>query len=278
MRTPSLYGRFSGLCVSLMLLTACLQDPGPELPTLQETMQNNAQYGQMVEALQAADLWNELDGSLFVTFFAPSNAAWDTFLLENNLDKIGDLDKDSLNNLISYHIQYGKVFEADFVSNYLTTPAGGPNNAPVVFLMELKNSGTEINNLAKVTSTDTEADDGVLHTIDKVLYPPTVMGILDQNPEFSDFVAMVEKGGMREIIEEEGPWTLFAPPNSVMEQFFDTQPVGIDDVDDLSAEVCENMVRFALIPAQHRFEDLAGNIIPVDYETLLDDETFRIFE
>lgn len=263
---------------ALFSLSSCLEEPGPELPTLRETMLNDPQYAQMVEAFQAANLWDELDGDLFVTVFAPSNEAFDTFLVRNNLDKIGDLDADSLNNLISYHIQYGKVFEADFVSNYLTTPAAGPGNAPVVFLMELRNNGPLINNLARVTGTDVEADDGVLHTLDAVLYPPNIMEILEQNSEFSDFVDLINKAELRDDIAEGGPWTMFAPPNSVMEEFFDDQPVGIDGIDDLSIDECNKLVRFHLIENQHRWEELASNVIPVEYDTWLDDETTRIFD
>lgn len=261
-----------------MVLTACREDPTPELPTMQETLQNDPAYDKMVEALQAADLWNDLDGTFWITLFTPTNSAFETFLAENNLSSISDIPSDSLNNLISYHVQYGKIFERDFISNYLTTPASGPENAPVVYLMELESTGPEINNLARVVKTDVEADDGVIHTIDKVLFPPNIMEILEQNPEFSNFVEMINKADLREEIAEGGPWTLFAPPNDVIENFFSQQPVGTDEVDDLSIEECNRLVRFHLIPEQHRFEALSSNVFPAQYETMLDDQPLTIFE
>lgn len=271
-------GFILGLALFSLLATACLEDPGPELPSLQETLQNDPQYAQMVETLQASQLWEELDGSVFVTIFSPTNAAFDSFLVANNLDKIGDLSDDSLNNLISYHLQYGKVFETDFISSYLTTPAAGPGNAPVVFLMELGSSGAVINSTTKVLSTDVEADDGVVHTIDEVMYPPNVMEILETNPLFSDFVEVINKAGLRDEIAETKPLTLFAAPNTVWDEFFNDQPVGTDDVDDLSIERCRELVQYHLLTDQFRFEDLAGNVLPVAYETWLDDESIKIIE
>lgn len=73
-----------------------------------------------------------------------------------------------------------------------------------------------INN-ATITAADLEADNGVVHVIDKVLLPSsvmyTIMGAIYDDPDFSILVSLLNVTGLNEALSGPGPFTLFAPMN-----------------------------------------------------------------
>ncbi|XP_016412871.1 stabilin-2-like [Sinocyclocheilus rhinocerous] len=74
-----------------------------------------------------------------------------------------------------------------------------------------------------LVETDIFASNGIIHLVDKLMdaVPSTVISekeenllqILSGNGKFSQFKSLLEKSNMATVLEEEGPYTLFAPTN-----------------------------------------------------------------
>ena len=68
-----------------------------------------------------------------------------------------------------------------------------------------------------MVAADVDVKNGVIHAIDKVLLPPTVVNHALNNDSFSILVQAVVKAGLVETLNGAGPFTIFAPTNAAFE-------------------------------------------------------------
>jgi transforming growth factor-beta-induced protein len=122
-----------------------------------------------------------------------------------------------------------KVMSGDISDGYFPTLSTfSDNNVSVYITTE---GGVYLNGGAMVTTPDVEADNGVIHIIDKVITPPTVVDIAIANPSFSILVEAVVKAELVETLSSAGPFTVFAPTNAAFEALFEALEVnGIADL------------------------------------------------
>jgi uncharacterized surface protein with fasciclin (FAS1) repeats len=157
-----------GLTAALLSTVVAQTSPG----TIVDVAAGNSAFGTLVAAVKAGDLVGTLSGSGPFTVFAPTNAAFaklpagtvDTLLKPEN--------KDALVKVLTYHVVAGKVMAADVVGlnrKKVKTVQGGE------FTVYLLNGGVSLldenKQLVRVTATDVEASNGVVHVIDRVLLP-----------------------------------------------------------------------------------------------------------
>ena len=116
----------------------------------------------LCNAVKAADLVNTLKGAGPYTVFAPTDAAFRK-LPPGTLDGLLK-DKAKLAAILTYHVVAGKVMARDVKAGDVKTVQGGNLRVSLV------GSSVTINN-AKVTKTDIETSNGVIHSIDTVLMP-----------------------------------------------------------------------------------------------------------
>jgi len=67
-----------------------------------------------------------------------------------------------------------------------------------------------------------EADNGILHVVSDLVYPPVEYTIADNlklDPRFSALKMAVEAAGLMETVETGGPFTLFAPVDAAFDKF-----------------------------------------------------------
>jgi transforming growth factor-beta-induced protein len=89
--------------------------------------------------------------------------------------------------------------------------------------------GVILNNDSKVIATDVVATNGIIHVIDKVLLPPTVVDLAQQNNMFSTLVLAVLKADLAKTLSGAGAFTVFAPTNDAFAALFSALKVsGID--------------------------------------------------
>jgi uncharacterized surface protein with fasciclin (FAS1) repeats len=119
-------------------------------------------FSMLSNALKAAGLVATLKGAGPFTLFAPTDAAFRKLPREtmNGLLK----DKPALGAILTYHLVSAKIMAKDVASGHLATVQG--ENLTIV----VNNDGMRVNN-AKVTKTDIETSNGVMHGIDTVLMP-----------------------------------------------------------------------------------------------------------
>jgi LPXTG-motif cell wall-anchored protein len=133
----------------------------------------NADFSTLVAAATAADLAGTLsdcDAGPF-TVFAPTNAAFAEALEALGLTAEQLLaDTATLTSVLTYHVVAGTVLAADVVTlDSATTLQGAP------ITIEVVDGSVKLNGDTTVTATDLTACNGVIHVIDKVLLPPTLV-------------------------------------------------------------------------------------------------------
>jgi uncharacterized surface protein with fasciclin (FAS1) repeats len=123
----------------------------------------NPNFTTLVAAVQAAGLVETLSGNRQFTVFAPDNAAFAKLGLDAS--NIGTLPKETLTNILLYHVAPGERFANSVV------------NARQIRMMNkqftqvsVTSAGAFINQ-SKIVATDIDASNGVIHVIDTVLLP-----------------------------------------------------------------------------------------------------------
>lgn len=126
---------------------------------------SNPNFSTLVKALTAADLVTTLKGEGPFTVFAPTNDAFAKIkpatlnaLLKN---------KEALKKVLLYHVVPGKIVAADVMKLKNGTKVKTVEGSEIT----VKVTPTVMVNNAKVTKTDIEATNGVIHVIDTVIMP-----------------------------------------------------------------------------------------------------------
>jgi len=190
-----------------------LPPAGEEMEMVEETIVDLAladeNFSTLVTALTEAELVEALQGEGPFTVFAPTNDAF-AALPEGALDELL-ADKEALTDVLLYHVAEGTAMAADvleldgqkvetLLGQYLDIMIDGEN----VMVDE-----------AMVTVTDIKAANGVIHVIDAVLLPETrtIVDIAIEDDRFTTLVTALQAAGLVEALQEEGPYTVFAPTN-----------------------------------------------------------------
>jgi uncharacterized surface protein with fasciclin (FAS1) repeats len=115
----------------------------------------------LVVALKAADLVNTLKGKGPYTVFAPTDEAF-AKIPKADLDALL-ANKEKLSAVLTYHVVPGKVMAKDVKAGDVATVNGKT--------IKITTANGVVVNMSKVTATDIDASNGVIHVIDTVLMP-----------------------------------------------------------------------------------------------------------
>jgi uncharacterized surface protein with fasciclin (FAS1) repeats len=181
--------------------------------------QSTPELSILVEAVVAAGLGGTLSTTNNLTVFAPTNAAFAALLTELGVSKQQLLDnKTLLTNVLTYHVLAAKVNKANIPLGKAIDPL--LTGSSDVFKIDLVGGVPTItdgrNRSAKITATDIEATNGVVHIIDKVILPAD-KNIVQTAQSISDFSILVEAvtaAGLGGALSGTGPLTVFAPTNA----------------------------------------------------------------
>ena len=146
-------------------------------PTIVDIATGNPDFSILVEALQAADLVDALDGKRQFTVFAPTNAAFTALL-----DRLGLTAEELLGNeelltdVLLYHVAPGERFSDDVLdSEQIRTLQGGfvfpLAEGGEFFIVDGDADSPNARLLAAEELIDIDASNGVVHVIDQVLLP-----------------------------------------------------------------------------------------------------------
>lgn len=131
-----------------------------------EVAQNSGNFTTLVRAVQAADLVDALSGKGPLTVFAPTDDAF-AKLDQDVLDKLLN-DKAKLTKVLTYHVADGRYTATDLRDlSRLTTLEGSD-------LQVNNDDGVRVDE-ATVTQADIEADNGLIHAVDQVILPESVL-------------------------------------------------------------------------------------------------------
>jgi len=180
-----------------------------------ETAEANGSFNTLITALTSANLVDTLKGTGPFTVFAPTDTAFDslpTGLLNQLLNNTTELTQ-----VLTYHVVSGKLSASDVTHQSSVTSLEGS-------VLAITTSEGAMIGPAKITQTDIDCSNGVIHVIDKVLVPPGIMNIVQtaQYYDFSTIVTALQTAGLTSTLESAGPFTVFAPTNAA----FDALPAG----------------------------------------------------
>jgi uncharacterized surface protein with fasciclin (FAS1) repeats len=137
---------------------------------------NNPDFSILAAAVQAADpaIGEMLAASGDFTVFAPTNAAFDAFL--NDMAMTTDellANTDTLNAVLRYHVVAGRMDAAGLsgMNGQTLTSAQGETIAVSVN----ETGGVVLNGVANVVLADVATSNGIVHAVDAVLVPPSMM-------------------------------------------------------------------------------------------------------
>lgn len=212
---------FSG--VVMMCMTSC-DDNGND-----DMMSNKSAYDLIVSdsnltslkaAIDKAGLSTTFSQSGTFTLFAPTNAAFSTFLQANGYASLNDVPVATLKTILMNHVLSTEMKASAIATGYVSTMAMGSASATKNISMYINTSGgVKINGISNVVQTDIDANNGVIHKVDAVIALPTVTTHLMANSQFSTMVSALTRSDMPNFTSilsgsTNSPFTVFAPTNS----------------------------------------------------------------
>ena len=207
---------------SAITLTACEKSaidepimPSPSNTTITSQVSTSTSFTLLKSAVVKAGLASTLDGAGPFTVFAPTDDAFIASGITSSV--INSLSVDKLKSILLYHVLATKILA--------TGVPAGPNAKVVTasgdsFFVTNNTNGVFVNGL-KVTTADLPASNGVIHTVGKVLMPPTgnIVDVAAADTSFTFLVAAVLRAStgstnVAAVLSGNSPLTVFAPTNN----------------------------------------------------------------
>lgn len=138
----------------------------PTSDNLAETAVKAGTFKTLVAAAKAAGLVDALSGDKPLTVFAPTDEAFSR-LPEGTVESLLKPENlDQLKQILLYHVVAGRVYSDQALALDEAQSLAGP-----MLKITSSRNGAFINK-SKLTATDIEASNGVIHVVDAVLMPP----------------------------------------------------------------------------------------------------------
>jgi transforming growth factor-beta-induced protein len=218
---------------------------------------SDGNFSILVQALSKANLVNVLSGEGNFTVFAPTNDAFNALFSQLGVNGIADLSAETLTPILLYHV-FGEEKKSTMLSaGYYSTLS--PAQSSYLSMRISLDGGVKINKDSKVIIADVDVKNGVIHAIDKVLLPPSVIDLALSNESFSILVQAVVKAGLAGTLSGTGPFTIFAPTDAAFEALF--AKLGISGIADLTAEQLAPILKYHVVSGNVRSSQLtAGSV------------------
>lgn len=189
--------------------------PPPPRQTLVDVVAANSNFSILRDAIEYAGLSSDLRLNT-VTIFAPTNAAFQAAGFADPA-AVKTLATGTVRSLLLYHMLGFNVPASALVvgkNTAVPTLQGGD-----IYVTKTA-SAVSVNN-ARVTATDMRAENGLIHTIDRVLMPPTLnlLEIAQGDPSLTYLVAAATRAAtgnpavVSALTSTSNAFTVFAPTN-----------------------------------------------------------------
>lgn len=182
-----------------------------------------------------------------LTVFAPTDAAFAELGL--NVRNIASVP--NLKEILLYHVLGNVVYSTDLSNGFVPTLNGAAVEVNLT-------NGVMIND-SKVVKADIKARNGVIHAIDKVLFPPSknlVELALSFDPEFSILVQAVIKADLAGVLANGGPYTVFAPTNAAFVALLGE--LGATSLDDIDKDLLKSVLLYHVAEGRVFSSDLSS--------------------
>lgn len=226
MRKLSILGIVMTLVMALALPVMTTPAQADGHLTIVDVAASNSDFSTLVAALQATGLDAALEGEGPFTVFAPTNDAFDAVLNYLGISATDFLaDTDLVTSILLYHVVAGNVTSdvvvgldsAETLNGASVRIGSGP-------------TGVQINGSANVIITDIQANNGVIHVIDSVLFPPANILALARDNGLSIFEQALQAAGLYDTVLNGGPFTVLAPTDAAFVAALDALGLTADEL------------------------------------------------
>lgn len=231
-----------GWTVILLLLvfgfSSCDDDEdspnNPVIGTATDVASSDDRFTILAAALERTGLDDALDvPSARLTVFAPTDAAFNA----SGLD-LASLSDDAVRNVLLYHVVRGPgIASADIAAGRTeldTENKTGPADNALPLFVDNNGGTITINESATVVAADVQVVNGVIHGIDQVLLPPSILDRARLDGRFTTLIAALERTELDDVVAGEGNFTVFAPTDDAFAASgIDLGAVSDDDLEDL---------------------------------------------
>lgn len=253
-------------------------DPVAEMESEQTIVDVAAKAGSfsiLIEAAQKAGLADFLSTEQNITVFAPTDDAFVALLTDLGLSSLDDIDASTLTDILTYHVVSGLAYSNSLESGAVSTLNTTSPDETALSLLVSVGDGVMVND-ANVIAADVMASNGLIHVIDKVLLPPTVVDIATYSENFTSLVSAVVKAGLVDALSSDGPLTVFAPTNEAFEALF--AALGISSLDEVTTETLTSILTYHVVGDNVLSSELsAGNVEAISgktFDVTIDDGVF----
>ncbi|EON78115.1 fasciclin domain protein [Lunatimonas lonarensis] len=158
-----------------LVLSCNDEDPLPEEPegppSIVQLASDTPDLSLLVQAVTRAGLVESLSGAGPFTVLAPTNQAFQALLdSEPSWNSIADIDVAVLEAVLLYHVFSGATASNSLTANQQLTSMNGE----AVTVTQVGSTVT-FNGVANVAAADIEASNGIVHVIDAVILPPSLI-------------------------------------------------------------------------------------------------------
>jgi uncharacterized surface protein with fasciclin (FAS1) repeats len=205
----------AALAVTAVTLTAC-GGGHHETRSVVSVLAADPSTQVLATAIREAGLDSALAGPGPFTILAPTDAAFTALLAELGITQAQLLaNKQLLTQVLQYHVLNGRVARAAVPLGKPITPLAGG-----IFKVESVSGELRVtdgrNRVSRITTTDIDGGNGVIHKLDRVLLPAdkTIVQTAQSLPDFSILVEAVVAADLVSTLSGPGPFTVFAPTNA----------------------------------------------------------------
>ncbi len=259
-RTPLSSLKFISLAyLTVVLLASCKKDYEPQLNSsadknIAANIAASADFSIMDEAIKKAGLQEMLEGTEDLTLFAPSNSAFETYFYQIGAEGLSDIAEEDLRSLLLNHLVTGKLMTSAMSKGYINSlnRSAPGNNATTLYI-----SNTDpfiIDGSRKITIPDIACNNGIIHGIDKVIRPESLIDHIINNPDFSMLIQLVLSSGMSDTLVSDGPFTILAPSNAVFQAAMDS--MGITTLDPSLLQQLAPLALYHVVQGNYPVNDL----------------------
>jgi len=297
--------KFRTLRVFLMVFSVCAlsscenEDDGTpryavtEINSVNDVINSNGSLSSLKASLTVAsgDLTTTLEGSGPFTIFAPSNEAFSALAKEAGYESsaalLANIDPALLSTILTYHVVAGAngtdaltqdKMLATVMGDELSVNIDTDSNIEILDATELPQTSTA----AIVSFSNPSAPNGIVHFIDKVLLPQSVIETLSidirpldwatNDEDLKTLVSALKKTGLVDTVSKLDSATVLAPNDEAFEGLLEMLGDDYDSLDDF-----DNATEIALLGNILKYHVLTSNdLMAGEAETAFEDNTVSV--
>jgi transforming growth factor-beta-induced protein len=205
--------------------------------TIYQEISGANNYTILEAAINKAGLQSTLEGSGSFTLFAPNDNAF----VSAGITDLDDYSADELAAILQYHMVDSEIDFAALSGQEEVETLNG-----IVYVTPF-NDNNFLNARAGFLQADAEATNGVIHVIDRVLFPPEneISAIITESEGLSILEEALLQVGVENVLTGSGPYTIFAPSDDAFTALFDE--LDVTTINELSDEQLMDILQYHIV-------------------------------